>query len=292
MRFVAVLCWLLTLIAQPAWAATSPRLQGVEQQLASLVAGAPANVGIAALDLRTGETVSINGDQAFPMASTVKVAIAANYLAQVEHGRRALTDMIGGQSAANLLHAMLTHSDNHATDLILKNLGGPQTVQTWLTQVGVAGIRIDRTIAQLLSDRRDLYDIRDSSTPLAMVDLLWRLDTGRLLTPSSRSYLLGLMSHCATGSNRIRGLLPPGTPVENKTGTLTGLTGDVGFITLPDSTRIAVAIFARGGRGPMAPTIAQAARTVYDGFTAALTNPFATALRAPYGILQSSTQAR
>src|SRR5689334_5673271 len=141
MRFIAVFCWLLVLIAQPAWAATSPRLQSVEQQLASLVAGAPANVGIAALDLRTGETVSINGDQPFPMASTVKVAIAANYLAQVEHGRRALTDMIGGQSAASLLEAMLTHSDNHATDLVLKDLGGPRTVQAWLSQVGVSGLR-------------------------------------------------------------------------------------------------------------------------------------------------------
>jgi beta-lactamase class A len=291
MRFVAVLCWLLTLVAQPAWAATSPRLQPVEQQLASLVAGAPANVGIAALDLRTGEMVSINGDQAFPMASTVKVAIAANFLAQVEHGRRALTDVIGGKSAAELLEAMLTHSDNQATDLILKNLGGPRTVQAWMTQVGVAGMRIDRTIAQLLSDKRDLYDIRDSATPAAMVDLLWRIDTGRVLMPSSRSYLLGLMSHCATGSNRIRGLLPPGTPVENKTGTLSGLTGDVGFITLPDNTRIAIAIFARGGTDRPR-TIAQVARTIYDGFAYALSRPFTAAFGTSYGFPAASAQAR
>ena len=90
MRLIAILCWLLAFIAQPAWAASSPRLQSLEQQLAFLVAGSPGDVGVAALDLRSGELVSINGDEPFPMASTVKVAIAANYLAQVEHGGRSL----------------------------------------------------------------------------------------------------------------------------------------------------------------------------------------------------------
>ena len=43
----------------------------------------------------------------FPMASTVKVAIAANYLAQVEHGNRSLDDTISGRSASRLIEAML-----------------------------------------------------------------------------------------------------------------------------------------------------------------------------------------
>ena len=56
-----------------------------------------------------------------------------------------------------------------------------------------------------------------------------------------------------------------GTPVEHKTGTLNGLADDVGFITMPDGHRIAVAIFARGGSNrPQA--IAEAARAIYDGF--------------------------
>ena len=280
MRLVAVFCWLLAFIAQPAWAASSPGLRSLEQQLAYLVASSPGDVGVAALDLRSGEVVSINGDEPFPMASTVKVAIAANYLAQVEHGRRSLDDTIGGRSAARLMEAMLVHSDNHATDVLLKDLGGPRTLQAWLTQIDLKGIRIDRSIARLLSDRRDLRDIRDSSTPRAMVDLLARIDSGRLLRPSSRSYLLNLMSRCMTGRNRIRGLLPYGTRVENKTGTLSGLSTDVGFITLPDGRRVAVAFFARGGTNRPR-TIAQAARAIYDSFAATLRTSFTAALSAP-----------
>jgi beta-lactamase class A len=75
------------------------------------------------------------------------------------------------------------------------------------------------------------------------------------------------MRRCATGKNRIKALLPPGTPVEHKTGTLSGYSGDVAFVTLPDGRRIALAIFARGGDNRPG-VIATLARAIYDGFTA------------------------
>jgi beta-lactamase class A len=162
---------------------------------------------------------------------------------------------------------MITRSDNHATDLLIRNLGGPRVIQSWLDQQGVQGIRFERTIARLLSDKRDLWDVRDSSTPIAMVQLLQRLDTGKMLKPHSRSYLLDLMANCKTGKNRMRALLPDGTRVEHKTGTLNNYTSDVGFITLPDGRRLAVAFFARGS-GDRPRAIAEAARQIYDGFMA------------------------
>ena len=279
MRGIAVLLSLLAFVAQPAAAASSPSLLDLEQQLSSLVAGKSADVGIAALDLNSGETVSIKGNTPFPMASTVKVAVAALYLAQVDHGRRSLDDTINGYSARSLMRRMLIHSDNRATDMLLKDLGGPRVLHDWLQDNGVTGLRVDRTIAQLLSDRRDLWDRRDSSTPTAMVDLLKRIYKAELIKPSSRNYLLDLMSQCETGKNRMKAMLPFGTPVEHKTGTLNGLTDDVGFITLPDGRRIAVAIFARGG-SDRPRTIAESARAIYDGFKAAVTWPFRPALTA------------
>jgi beta-lactamase class A len=271
---------LLALFAQPAFAASSQRLQPLEQQLAWLISGKSANLGVAALDLSTGEVVSVNGHDAFPMASTVKVAVAANYLAQVEFGRRSLNDLIAGRTAASLMDAMITHSDNHATDLLIRNLGGPQALQSWLTQQGVSGVRIDRSIARLLADPRDLYDVRDSSTPIAMVQLLQRLDSGKMLKASSRSYLLELMARCATGKNRMRALLPYGTRVEHKTGTLNNYSSDVGFITLPDGRRLAVAFFARGS-GDRPRAIAEAARQIYDGFMAMPRAIYQTTIAAP-----------
>lgn len=275
MRFIALFLALLAFVAQPAVAASSPSLSSLEQQLSDLVSSKSTDVGIAALDLNTGETVSIKGNTPFPMASTVKVAIAALYLAQVDHGRRSLDDTINGMSARSLMARMLIHSDNRATDILLADLGGPTAVHNWLQDNGISGLRVDRTIADLLHSKRDLWDRRDSSTPVAMVDLLRRIYKAELIKPESRNYLLDLMAQCETGKNRMKALLPWGTPVEHKTGTLDGLSDDVGFITLPDGRRVAVAIFTRGGND-RPKTIAETARAIYDGFKSVFTWPFGT----------------
>ncbi len=268
MRFFILFASAAVFLAQPAGAQVPSKLQSLEQRLAATVRENPGEYGLAAMDLTTGDSISFNGEQPFPMASTMKIAVAAAYLADVDAGRRSLYDTVGGVTAARLMDSMITRSDNRATDLLLSMLGGPGAVDGWLRRHGLTGIRIDRTIAQLLSARRDLRDIRDSSTPTAMLSLLRLIDTGNALKPESRWLLLDMMARCRTGSNRIRGILPRGAKVENKTGTLNGYTGDVGFLTLPDGRRIAVAFFARGGENRSG-VIATAARAIYDGFSAA-----------------------
>ena len=99
MRFLALIVWILAFAAQPAAAATSAKLIPLEQQIATLLASKSGDYGVAALDLDSGEAVSVNGDRAFPMASTVKVAVAAAYLAQTDLGRRSLDTRIGSRSA-------------------------------------------------------------------------------------------------------------------------------------------------------------------------------------------------
>src|SRR3954468_9139072 len=152
MRVIAFFLSILAFAAQPAAAASSPSLTSLEQQLSSLVADKSADVGIAALDLNTGETVSLKGNTPFPMPSTATVPIPSLYLAQIDNGRRSLDDTINGVSARSLMARMLIHSGNRATDILLKDLGGPTALHSWLQQNGFTGLRVDRTIAQLLSD--------------------------------------------------------------------------------------------------------------------------------------------
>jgi len=296
MRFVALLAWLLALVqpalaqpalAQPAFAPASPRLAALEQRLSAMASENPGEYGIAAVDLATGATISFNGDEPFPMASTMKIAVAAAYLTEVDAGRRSLDEDIAGTSALRLMDAMIVRSDNRATDLLMNTLGGPGAIDGWMRAHNLTGIRVDRTIAQLLSDRRDLRDIRDSSTPTAMLGLLRLIDSRTALRPESRHLLLDMMRRCATGSNRIRGILPPGATVEHKTGTLNNYTGDVGYLTTPDGRRIAVAFFARYGANRPA-VIATAARAIYDAFAG---EPLATAFAPRFGGAQGAGAA-
>ncbi|MCA1654419.1 MAG: class A beta-lactamase-related serine hydrolase, partial [Sphingomonadales bacterium] len=160
----------------PAVARTaSPDLTQLQRRLEAIAEVPSGDAGFAVLDLRTGQAIGVHGDRPFPMASTVKVAIAATYLADVDAGRRTLGDMIPVDdrlrlradgitlfaphpgvtlSAANLIELMLTRSDNTATDVLLKNIGGPAMVEIWLQRNGIKGLRVDRTIAELLLDRR------------------------------------------------------------------------------------------------------------------------------------------
>lgn len=277
MRLIAVFLSLLAFMAQPATAATSASLLSLEQQLDMLARSGSGDIGIAALDLTNGESVSIRGNTPFPMASTMKVAVAALYLSQVDHGRRSLDDRIGSQSARHLIDRMMIYSDNRATDILIRDLGGPRVLDAWLRQHRIDGMRVDRNIAQLLRAKRDLWDRRDSSTPVAMVTLLSKLYKAELVKPESRNYLLDVMARCKTGKNRMRAMLPFGTPVEHKTGTLNNYASDVGFITLPDGRRIAVAIFARGGLDRPR-RLAQSARAIYDGFKSAMSWPLRPSL--------------
>src|SRR6187549_2831709 len=137
MRTKILFLALLAFVAQPVAAATSPSMSNLERELSSLVANKSADVGIAALDLKSGESISIRGDVPFPMASTVKVGVAALYLAQVDHGRRSLDDTINGVPVRSLMARMIIHSDNRATDILLKDLGGPSALHDWLQDNGV-----------------------------------------------------------------------------------------------------------------------------------------------------------
>jgi beta-lactamase class A len=278
----------------------------LSERIAALAATEKGRLGVAAQDLQTGQTVSFSGTDAFPMASTVKIAIAGAYLAGVDAGRLSLDQMYGrgrrAVSASRLMEAMLIRSDNGASDILLRAVGGTHAVDTWLQQAGIRGQRMDRTIAKLVQDDRppvravrqryrDKHkrwrtrtvwvranpgirpaaapDTRDTSTPSAMIALLAKLKQGALLGTESTNYLFSVMARCVTGSHRIKGMLPAGTPVAHKTGTLAGVSNDVGIVTLPNGHHLAVAIFAHGMRSDAERnrSIAAAARLLYDGFS-------------------------
>ena len=135
--------------------------------------------------------------------------------------------------------------------------------------VAEAAYAKDPTLVLRQSDRNLDYekDPRDHSTPKAMLELLLAIDSGKILSEKSREFLLGTMSRTRTGGGRLRGLLPKGTPVAHKTGTIGGVANDVGFITLPDGRRFAIAVFTKSSTTSEADrdrAIAEVTRALYD----------------------------
>jgi beta-lactamase class A len=114
-------------------------------------------------------------------------------------------------------------------------------------------------------------DPRDTATSEAMVDLLVKIWRREALSPARSKLLLDIMYRCATGRGRLKGLLPPGTRVAHKTGSLRiGVTNDVGIIPLPGAAgHIAIAVLVKESTRDL-PTqeraIAEIARAAYDYF--------------------------
>jgi beta-lactamase class A len=269
----------------------------LEAQVAALSNGTEGRIGVAAFDLATGRSLEVLGNQPFPLASTSKIAIAATYLDGVDRGIYRLDSLYPlmvplpskkfstsiapvrqgtSLSAQQLMELSLTRSDNQATDALLAAIGGPQAVTAWLRRAGITDFRIDRDIATLVRDDGAIdpaftIDPRDSVTPLAMVRLLAGLYRGQFLSGQSRALLLATMERCVTGKRRIPGMLPEGTRIAHKTGTLSNTTSDVGIVQLPDGRSVALAIYVtgQGSRMSREARIAAIARVLYDGYQVA-----------------------
>jgi len=207
-------------------------------------------------------------------------------------------------SVENLMEMMLVISDNSAADLMLREAGGSEAVTARMRVLGLPGIRVDRPTALLISDwvgaknippeaqwNRDMWndlynkvpngehmqarrmqmkDPRDTATPDDMTRLLVHIWKKDLFTPVNANVLLGMMERCQTGKARIKGMLPQGTDVAHKTGTLGGVANDVGVITLPNGLgHVAISVFTKASNKPEdaeEKAVAEVARTVYDYF--------------------------
>ena len=280
--------------------ASTPSPDNLREQIEKISLDAQGRVGASILLIETGETVSFNGDQKFPMQSVYKFPIGMTVLNQVDNGALKLdqkvrverSDLVpakahspirdkypqGGVelSLRELMRYMIVESDGTACDVLLRVVGGMDRVNTYLQNLGVTGIVV-ATTEKAMAESEDVQ-YRNSSTPDAMAALLRAFYEGRGLSTASRALLLQWMTETGTGPHRIKGLLPAGTVVAHKTGTsntvdgVTRATNDVGLITLPDGRHLVVAVFVSDSKAQddvREGVIARIARAAYDWAAAA-----------------------
>jgi beta-lactamase class A len=206
-------------------------------------------------------------------------------------------------SVENVINLMMWQSDNTATDLLLNRVSIP-AVNRRLHSYGLDKIIISRTVKELLLDyylmdgakyknlskdeltavyakltaenprltreagEKFPQKMADQATPLALNSLLEKLFRKEILDPKSCDFILDTMRGCQTGTKRIRGLLPAGTVVAHKTGTVGGTINDCGIIDLPDGAgHVALSVLSRETNPDHTEdTIALIAKTVFDYF--------------------------
>lgn len=260
---LASLCWMA---ASPVFAAEAP------PELDSYERESGGRVGVYAENLATGAKLAWRADERFVMCSTFKASLAACVLARVDHGEEQLAAMIaygqadlleyapvakqnlaaGKMSVADMCKAIVELSDNTCANLLLARVGGPAALTAFWRSIGDATSRLDHNEPEL--NRSPPGDPRDTTTPSAMAGNLKRLVVGEALSPASRAQLTAWMVGCKTGANRLRGGLPAGWKIGDKTGNNgKDASGDIAVVWPKPDTPILIAAYVQGG----APTAAQ-----------------------------------
>jgi beta-lactamase class A len=244
--------------------------QQLQNQLSQIASAAKGKVGVAAVVLETGETVSLNPHDHFPMQSMYKLPISMAVMKQVDAGKIKLDqkvrvtkdDFIGRNqhspirdknpngvelTVTELLRFAISESDGTASDVLMKFAGGPGAIQAYLTDLKISDMIVLSTEKELGQDRQVQYS--NWASPEASVSLLRALHEGQGLSETSQALLIKYLTESKPGQKRLKGLLPAGTVVAHKTGTsgtqngITAATNDIGIITLPNGKHLAIAVF-------------------------------------------------
>lgn len=237
-------------VARPA-----PRFQAIREDIAALERARGGRLGVALLDLDSGDRTGWRADERFAMCSTFKFLLAAHILARVDAGQESLdrklpvtkadilpwsplTGPRAGEemSIAELCQAIIIQSDNAGANILMAASGGPEALTAFLRSIGDTTTRIDRHEPTL--NDLPLDGVSDTTTPDSMLDLMRTLLLGTVLSEPSRRQLTIWLIDNRTGGTRLRAGLPSDWRIGDKTGSSSAMANDIAIIWPP-------------GRGPL-----------------------------------------
>jgi beta-lactamase class A len=227
-------------------------LTWLQQRLASLQQGRNLKPGAFVLDLDTGDYANVNGDKVFPTASIIKLPILIAFLQDVETGKISLKEtltmggdvVVGGSgymqdlpvgskfSALEVINNMIITSDNTATNMVIKRMGGVAVLNQRFRDWGLDKTRI----------RNWLPDLSGTNTTTAqeLVKVMGMLEQGSLLN-AQKPLAIDIMTRVKNRKLLVQGL-GRGATIAHKTGDIGFLLGDSGIVYMPSGKRYLISV--------------------------------------------------
>jgi beta-lactamase class A len=225
------------------------------------VGGPNARFGVVAKNLVTGDRIAVNGGDAFPSASVMKLPILLELERETSSGALPWTESLRAQASA-----MITVSDNYAADQIADKLG-LKAVNDTMARIGLSGTHF----RNLFADNRSTQNPGFNDTTAAdMARLLEMIASDQVLTPQATADMRGLLARNTDRSKLVR-LLPGDARVAHKSGWYEGVANDVGIVNV-DRTgkRWVIAVFTQNVSDAETGNqmVAAISRAVYDAWAA------------------------
>ena len=265
-----------------------------------LMRGYEGVAGVSVRNLRTGEGFSIRGDEPFPSASLIKVAVLVTLMDEVRRGNVGLDervtmirrDRVPGSgilfsldsglqpTMGDLARMMISLSDNTATNLLLDKLN-IRTVWAKMDSLGLPRTRIHSKvylrIASVAPDSSVKYGL-GVTTPNEMVRLFSLLNDGRANGPALDSLALAMLRDNQDATKLVR-WLPETVTAAHKTGEVDQARNDCGILYGPEAP-VAICAMTRENRdtsyavdNPAHLLIARIGREVFHAFNPSVALP-------------------
>lgn len=202
-------------------------------------------LGVAILDLNSGQKFELRAGEVFPQASSIKMTVLAELYRQAQAGRLKLTDLYTVQASdlvpdsdimngltpgvtritlRDLATMMVAVSDNSATNVLIDRIG-MQNVNALMDSLHLTHTRLHRKMMDLKAASEGRENI---STPTEMMALLEDLYRGKVLNSEmTGDFFKVLSTHKESFLPRD---LPEGLKLANKPGELEGVRNDSGLV--------------------------------------------------------------
>lgn len=219
----------------------------LDKKISMIEKSISGRIGISVLNTQNDEVWNYNGDTRFPMMSTFKTLACAKLLSDSDNGFinkqtefrikkddlivwSPITEKLEGETVTleRACEATMLMSDNTAANIVLQHIGGPEGVTGFLRSIEDKVTRLDRIEPEL--NQAKSGDLRDTTTPNAMVSTLNQILLGDVLTEQSSNDLKSLMSNNKVSNSLLRSILPKGWFIADRSGA--GSNGSRGITAL------------------------------------------------------------
>jgi beta-lactamase class A len=206
-------------------------------------------MGVAILDLTTGDTILRHGDDVFAQASSIKIAVLAELYRQDQADKGAKLDdtyvvrkedlvadsdiMLGLTPGKTMLTnrdlatMMIAVSDNAATNVLIERVG-MENVNSTLRGLGLRQTALRRKMMDVKAAAEGRENV---STPREMMALLAAIYRGKLLDQPHADAFFAMLA--TPKDDYIRRALPDGVKAATKPGSLVAVRNSSGVVFAP-----------------------------------------------------------
>lgn len=188
-------------------------MQDLLPQLREIIASSGAEIGLSVLHLESDESINVNAETSFPMASVLKIPVLCEAFRQMENGEFQLDDRweltypvknIGSgiltylrdglePTVYDLLLMMIVISDNTATDMVMNRVG-VERIDDYMKSLGLKNIHLPTNIRGLFHELVG----EDASDPSWLLDDLTQEKDGPETRRESAAYSDGPDNNVST----------------------------------------------------------------------------------------------